>query len=188
MARKHWEAAMAKIALIVGHKKQRPGSCNQRDGVCEWGVMNELVEDILFSYSGKHDLRKVLRVTYDTLPYSVNKAGFDMAISFHANGGPPKATGSETIYCKHKPLSLEFAQIMHEQIVDAMCLRDRGIITPYNGRGSHILCETDMPCILIEPFFITNDDDLDKFFDVRFDLIWNICEGIEEASHAIKIP
>jgi N-acetylmuramoyl-L-alanine amidase len=58
---------------------------------------------------------------------------------------------------------LELAQKVHAKILPVFGNPDRGIKKRrLKDRGGWILHKTKMPCIILEPFFIDNDEELKK--------------------------
>lgn len=152
-----------RIALIVGHSKESQGAVNKKSMTTEFNYNNRLVPLISESLTELGvDNVIVYRDSYAGLPKKVNATGADIAIEFHANAALNlSATGSETLYWHTSEKGKELAQSLQNQVIDCLNLRNRGLkpITP-EGRGAHLLRKTAMPCVILEPFFISNDDDL----------------------------
>jgi len=78
------------------------------------------------------------------------------------------------------------AEILNENLVDALGLNNRGI-KPKSAedRGGYLLKSTSAPCIIAEPFFIDNDSDLKAVTDNRNALIKAYANSIESIVNAI---
>lgn len=149
-----------KIALVVGHKKKSPGACNDLCGVCEWGFNSMLVNQIETLTDDRCEIKIVYRDRYRDLPEKINALNPDFVICFHANAFDNKTTGTETLYYYKSKKGKKMASIFQAKIVDALGLKDRGMKgKSTEGRGGYILRYTKAPCIILEPFFIDNNDD-----------------------------
>ena len=149
-----------KVALVIGHKKNRPGACNNDHNICEFEFNEKLTKDIKNKVSRDYEVEIVYRDTYRDLPNKVNKLNPDFVISFHCNAFNRKASGSETLYYHTSKKGKEIAKIFQKYIVQTLGLHDRGIKGKGSeDRGGFILRYTKAPCILIEPFFIDNNID-----------------------------
>ncbi|MEG0580391.1 MAG: N-acetylmuramoyl-L-alanine amidase, partial [Niameybacter sp.] len=86
-----------------------------------------------------------------------NAAKADYFISIHCNSfEKPSANGTETfIYTSVDNNTIDFANHVHQELVDATGLRDRGI----KSANFAVLRETSMPAILVELAFISNPEE-----------------------------
>jgi N-acetylmuramoyl-L-alanine amidase len=149
-----------KVALVIGHKKNRPGACNEDYGKCEFEFNEKLVKDIKNKINRNYEVEIVYRDTYRDLPDKVNKLNPDFVVSFHCNAFNKKASGSEVLYYRTSKKGKEIARIFQKYIIQTLGLYDRGIKGKGSeDRGGYILRYTKAPCILIEPFFIDNNVD-----------------------------
>jgi len=149
-----------KVALVIGHKKDRPGACNNDYNICEFEFNEKLVKDIKNKVNRDYEVEIVYRDTYRDLPDKINKLNPDFVILFHCNAFNRKASGSETLYYYTSKKGKEIAKIFQKYIVQTLGLYDRGIKRKGSeDRGGYILRYTKAPCILIEPFFIDNNID-----------------------------
>jgi N-acetylmuramoyl-L-alanine amidase len=151
-----------KIALVVGHKPNSPGACNNNKNMCEFPFNSKLVADLKGRICKKYDIEIVYRDTYNGLPGKVNALNPDFIVSFHCNAFNTKATGTETLYYKTSKKGKAIAQVFQTNMVAALGLANRGIKPKGSeDRGGYLLRYTAAPCVLIEPFFIDNDSDYD---------------------------
>ncbi len=64
-------------------------------------------------------------------------------------------------YLSHTSKALALA--LQGSLVGCLQLRDRGVVgVKDSGRGAHLLKNTNVPCLIAEPFFIDNDSDLKR--------------------------
>lgn len=87
-----------------------------------------------------------------------NSWGADVFISLHTNAATnPNASGSEAlIYSRASRVAYELAEDILENMTEATGLRNRGII---ERPGLYVLKETNMPAVLVEMGFISNEGD-----------------------------
>ena len=78
------------------------------------------------------------------------------------------------------------AGILNEQLADALGLRNRGV-KPKNAedRGGYLLKNTEAPCVIAEPFFIDNNEDLRTATGKREMLVKAYARGIEKFAKSI---
>ena len=93
--------------------------------------------------------------------HRANKLEADLFISIHCNSvESPYAEGTETWYCSGSEAGRLLAECIQDQIVDSMNTVDRGIKEAVPGKnGLYVLTNTDMPAVLVELAFISNEDD-----------------------------
>lgn len=156
-----------RLALVIGHTPDAPGACNRTHGICEYQFNAPLARSITTVLHGKVDVDLVYRDRpndYRGLPGKINALHPNAIVSLHANGGPPTATGSEALYWHTSDNGRRLAAHLLQQFVLALDLRDRGV-KPRGSmmdRGGHLLRHTKAPCVIAEPFFISNDFDLER--------------------------
>jgi len=183
---------MKKCALIVGHKPDARGACNETYNICEFEFNNALVDDIMKSLvdsidpDGGIELIKVLRKTYRQLPDDVNELNPDFSVSFHCNAYNKQASGTETLYYHRSERGKKIAQIFQKNMTTVLGLKNRGIAgKKTEDRGGHLLRYTKAPCVLIEPFFIDNDKDFEKMTEERDRFIMAIQKSLFEAADLV---
>ena len=177
---------MVKVALVVGHKPSSPGACNESYGLCEFGFYNPLVDKVAEELDGDIEAVKILRDTYKDLPDKINAEEPDLIVSFHANSfeeppGVDEVGGTEVLYYHKSAKGKAAATIMQEQLVDFLGTKDRGIVpTRSEDKGGYLLRYTHAPAILIEPFFIDNDEDLEAVLENEEEFAAAIARAIED--------
>ena len=90
-----------------------------------------------------------------------NNLESDLFISIHCNSvESPYAEGTETWYCAGSGKGRYLADCIQSQIVDSLRTVDRGAKMATPGKnGLYVLTNTDMPAVLVELAFISNEDD-----------------------------
>ena len=177
-----------KVALVIGHRPLDPGAVNEDHGITEFEFNKVLAEHVymLLTERGLHT-QIVYRQDLQTLPRRLNDEIMpDFIVSLHCNAYPERpgereATGTEVLYYRTSERGKEMAAIMQRKLVKALLLRDRGIQPKRSeDRGGYLLRYTQAPCIICEPFFLDNDNDLAvtrKNYDA---LVSAYVDGIEE--------
>jgi N-acetylmuramoyl-L-alanine amidase len=152
-------------ALVIGHKKNSPGAGNERTGIHEFDFNDELAIRIENKVK-KTRIQRVYRRTWGELPTDIN--GFDpnFVLSLHCNAYNGQASGTEVLYYHKSKIGEYIAKILQRHLVEFLGLSDRGIQPKTSeDRGGNLLRYTKAPCVVAEPFFIDNDQDLAKARD-----------------------
>jgi N-acetylmuramoyl-L-alanine amidase len=170
-----------KVALVIGHKASSPGACNKTHNICEFEFNEKLVKDVVDEIDGSLEHEIVYRETYNGLPDKINATNPDCIVSFHCNAFNTKASGTEVLYYHKSKKGKAWADKMQDRLKDALGLPDRGIKGKSSeDRGGYVLRYTSAPCILIEPFFIDNDNDYGVVTYNYRDLVRAITNGIKD--------
>lgn len=161
-----------KICLDAGHGGKDPGAVNEKlkynESAAALQIIKRLRDLFPFWYSVK------LTRTSDDMYVSLtercrisNSFGADAFISVHLNSfSDKKANGLEVLrYTKSGDTTKKLATVIHEQLITATGLRDRGIKLRDNVT---VLKKTKAPAILVECGFISNDDEARKLFNPEF--------------------
>ncbi len=176
---------MKKCALVIGHKKSSPGASNNTSGLTEFSFNDKLAVEIEREASGVI-VQRVYRRTYRTLPSDINELNPDFIISLHCNAFNKTASGTEVLYYHLSTKGKLMAEIINEKLVGALDLNNRGEKPKSSeDRGGHLLKSTAAPCVIVEPFFIDNDDDLKAAMDNRKALVKAYARSIEAISNTI---
>ncbi len=156
-----------KIALVVGHSSKSTGAHNKELDITEYSL-NEIEAKKVSELLDDRGVENVViyRQTYKDLPAKINKEGADIVLCFHHNSFDEKSTGTETLYYHKSKKGKVFAEIMQKNIVDALGFKDRGIKPKASeDRGGYVLKYTNAPCLIMEPCFMSNTKELQKFMD-----------------------
>lgn len=176
---------MKTCALVIGHKKSSPGAVNRAAGLTEFHYNDLLSMDIESAVKGV-EVQRVYRRTYDSLPADINELDPDFIVSLHCNAFNEKASGTEVLYYHRSQNGKKMADILNTNLVNALGLRDRGIKPKTaEDRGGYLLKTTNAPCVIAEPFFMDNDDDLKAATDHRDALVQAYANAIEAIAEAV---
>lgn len=157
-----------KVALVIGHTQKSQGAINAASGISEFTFNTKLAYDIQQALEPLHDvdLGIVYRGSYSKLPEKINDLNPDLIISLHCNAYNKEASGTEVLYYRQSTLGSEIAKLLQINLLEALGLNDRGIKPKSSeDRGGYLLRETNAPCVISEPFFIDNDNDLRVAFN-----------------------
>ncbi len=148
-----------KIFIDPGHGGADLGASNQEIGVSEANVNLQVgiyLNDLLISrgFETKMSRTTDVAVSLDTRANEANEWGADYFISIHCNSSEnPEASGTET-FCRRPNTTAEgLAKSVQAELVKELKLRDRGV----NYANFAVLRLTDMPAILVELAFISNN-------------------------------
>jgi N-acetylmuramoyl-L-alanine amidase len=175
-----------KIAIRGGHNEGVPGAN---------GIVNEVTEDRKYYKSVMDYLRAAGHEVIDVTPgrtstsaedlnYGVSKANAenaDLFLSCHINAGGGK--GCEVLYISSK--GKEYADKVVKAIAD-LGFTNRG--SKADTRGLYELRKTNMPAIIIEPFFLDTQSDVDLYNKVGFDELGRVIAEAVGGKAAHPIP
>ncbi len=147
-------------ALIVGHKHSSPGAVNEASGTTEFEFNDALARDIE-SRQSDVIIHRVYRRTYETLPGDVNDINPDFVISLHCNAYNKRTKGSEVLYYHRSEKGKQIGTLLNGLLSTTLENRNRGVKPRASeDRGGYLLRYVNAPCVIAEPFFIDNDDEL----------------------------
>jgi len=150
-------------ALVIGHKRTSPGAVNARDNLSEFQFNDRLAALIEEKVV---DVQRVYRRTYHELPGDINALEPDFIVSLHCNAFNQSTSGTEVLYHHRSSKGKKIAQILQKRLVAFLGFPDRG-------------------CVIAEPFFIDNDDDLDRAQQDLDGLAHAYANAIYEMSKAV---
>ncbi len=159
------------IRTASGQQTGAPGvsGLNERDFIeaCAPHVANALYRN------GKHQVMTgnpaVGRFPNDDASLSgmMNEAkawGADLFVSIHANSFESTSTGSEVIYNTKTALSLKIAQAISRDTASLLGIPNRG--AKINNNLYEVREAGTMHSVIVEPFFISNPNDVAKYKSV----------------------
>lgn len=167
-----------KVAVVVGHTETSPGAWAGRPISEHEYFWNRRVAEIMLDVAENHSWRMFLRdgrgisKTYD----AVGEWGADIVVELHFNAASASATGSEMIYVTERSKTL--AQAIQNSVVEKFGMRDRGVKTPWQGRGQTALTALPIPSVITEPFFGTNNEDASTFHGKETELAQTYVDAI----------
>ena len=84
-------------------------------------------------------------------------AGAELFLSVHHNGAASSgANGTETFHFPGSRFGVLYAEYIQQGMLDILGSRDRGVKT---SNRLYVLRRTSMPAVLIEPLFVTGEED-----------------------------
>lgn len=172
-----------KVALVVGHKLSSPGACAE-DGTCEFTFNDKLVNNVATMLNNINiDVVVVYRTKkFSELPEAINAENPDLIVSFHCNAYDTKASGTEVLYYHKSITSKAVAYIFQDNIVNCLELPNRGIkARSVEERGGFLLRYTNAPCVLLEPFFIDNNNDYSVVLSKYDEFLVSIVKSVKES-------
>ncbi|MFD2166219.1 N-acetylmuramoyl-L-alanine amidase [Thalassotalea euphylliae] len=176
---------MKRCALVIGHKKDNPGAINAAQGLSEFDFNEQLAKDIEQEVSGA-SIQRVYRRTYRQLPDDINELNPDFIVSLHCNAFNTQASGCEMLYYHRSSNGELMAEILQSHVQSALNNNDRGK-KPKSAedRGGFLLRYTSAPCVITEPFFIDNDQELANARDKYQQLVQAYAAAIDEIASKI---
>ena len=176
-------------ALVIGHKKNSPGAVNNTQNLSEFDYNEQLALEIEAALCGceKIKIQRIYRRTYSNLPDDINALRPDFIISLHCNAYNTRATGTEVLFYHRSKKGKKFAKILNKNLVNALGLTNRGIkAKTTEDRGGYLLKQTNAPCLISEPFFIDNDNDLATANEKRTELICAYVKSIKKIARTLS--
>lgn len=187
---------MKKVVLVVGHSEVLQGVKNTKFFIggahsSEW-TFNKKIANLIKDTNTNENIEYVIEYRdhdYEALPSEVNVHKADLVISMHCNAFNERVRGSEVLYYKKtKAGSDKVAEIMQSKLCDCMQNPDRGTkgrdYDPKRGikeRGAYLLKKVNAPCVICEPFFIDNNNEMDFALLNMGKLAVAYIQGIEES-------
>lgn len=105
-----------------------------------------------------------------------NEWGADYFLSIHCNASEnPAANGSEVYVYRQGSVAADLAQQVLEAIVARLGTKNNGVrVNP----SLYVLRRTQMPAILVELAYITNENDVQKLVNDQYAFAYAIYEGL----------
>ena len=175
-----------KVFINPGHAPgghPDPGAVNSKSGLRECDValaVGQSAESCLNAAGVETEL-----LQSDSL-YEIceaaNASDADIFVSIHCNAAEAEeANGTETWACAGSYRGSMLASCIQNQIVNALDTTDRGVKTATPGvNGLYVLTHTNMPAVLVELAFITNDKDCRMLIDQQDELARAIARGVTD--------
>lgn len=151
-----------RLVIDVGHRKKAPGACSKKFDICEFALNSEIAElvkakvtkaeVVITSRAHNNDGQSALAA-------KINALSPHFIVSLHANGSEkPTSEGTEMLHFHTSSKSKQMAGIYQKHVLSALGFRDRGLKpTTSTQNGGTLLQNTNAPCVLTEPFFLTNE-------------------------------
>ena len=114
--------------------------------------------------------------------WAANKSGADLFVSIHCNSAEDSAAlGTEVCVHPNSYVGHKLGQCIQDQIVQSLGTVDRGLKERVPGvNGLYVLNQTDMPAVLVEMAFISNEDDEQLLANRQDDFARAIARGVTD--------
>lgn len=172
-----------RICLVVGHGGKDKGAYNKITKETELDYNLDLapkIKEKLIEQGYIVDIHNRGNASSENIHY-LNKIDFDIIVSLHCNAYNGYANGTEVLYWNTSKKGQLLAQLLQESIIDTLGLQDRGLKPiKYGDRGAYLLGKTKAVTVLIEPFFIDNDNDFKVGKEKKEDYVLAIVNGINK--------
>ncbi len=178
---------MAKVFINPGHDELElkgtdgydPGAVNQDLGLYENEIaaaVGELVGNYLVTAGC--EVETIQSESLSGICAAANASGADLFVSIHCNSAVNEdVQGTETFTFSSDRKGERLANCINNQIVEAMDLTDRGV---KYGDSLYVLKHTDMPAVLVEMAFISNEEDAALLRDNQDDFARAIARGVTD--------
>lgn len=185
------ESTKVKFAIIVGHTREKAGALGKYPiAKAEYFYNSEIASSIFQRAKEKGiDCEIFFRDSggisgaYAEVHRWVDGARKACAIELHFNAFNGKVRGTETLHDDDPAESREFAQIVHEGLVEAFGRTgklDRGLKRTSQGdRGHYNLDCCLIPSCIIEPFFGDSIEDAHLAHSKRVSYVESIVRSVE---------
>ena len=177
-----------KIYITPGHMPGvDSGAVNETYGVTEAGIVKDIGAGVQ-QYLNRvgYDCMLVQSdnlcgesPNYTNICASANGWKADLFISIHCNAAAAEeAQGTETlVYSEENKEACDLAECIQNQIVQSLGTVDRSV---KERPGLAVLRETDMPAVLVETAFITNEDDVQLLMNQKDKFARAIARGVTD--------
>ncbi len=180
-----------RCALVVGHRPGAKGAFSRDKKVSEFDFNLALAKEIQKQVQ-RAKVEIVLRDDdskgYSRLPGQINERQPHFIVSLHCNAvDNERVSGTETLYFTSSKKGHRLALTVQRHLVAALDLRNRHTKPrTETQRGGTLLKHTVAPCVIAEPFFISNESDLGLATARRDALVAAYAAAIDEAADSLR--
>lgn len=182
------------IVIDAGHGGDDFGAHSNHRPYYQEKHLNLSTANLVKTYLSQYGYQTVMTRTRDLFISLDKRAAFangkkpDLFVSVHYNSAPSKeAEGIEVYFYRSEKDKIRtkesklLAQCVLEDVIENTRAKSRGV---KHGNFA-VIRETNMPAILIEGGFLTNDREMEKIKDPVYlkKLAWGIAKGIHEYIH-----
>ena len=173
-------------ALVVGHRPGAKGASSTEPMRVDEFDYNNALAPMIQARVTQADVLVVLRDDnqqgYNRLPGKINNHKPDFIVSLHCNAFSSSAAhGTEMLYFHKSTKGHKMAKVLQRHVVAALGLKNRFTkAKTVNDRGGHLLKHTNAPCVICEPFFMSNLNDMQTALDRRNELAAAYAAAIDE--------
>ncbi len=158
------------IALVVGHSRRDVGAYNSDLNEKEFYNNNSEAYKIQAQLTNYGITSAIIYRdenvgSYGRLPHIINLWNSKLVVSLHHNSTADKSVGgTEVLYANTSKKGKWIADKLQTAIVQALGYNDRGIKpTKKKQNGGKVLHKTKSVCVLLEPCFMSNNDEFSNF-------------------------
>lgn len=172
------------ILLDIGHSRSDQGAASADGRLTEhayWSHHATLLADrlIALGHSVTIDQRDNYGGSITRECVGINKQAPDLIVSLHLNSADnSSASGHEVIHYKGSARGKALATCINDSLSALLTNLDRGVKTPWLGRGNAFLRGTQAPAVIVEPAFVSSDDDVSLLNDQYNAIDYAIAQGI----------
>lgn len=163
---------MPRIGFSVGHGTKLsggeiindPGAVNDTYGITEHETCHRILNTLEELLSEQEEIELVIAPVGETFQqrveylndYHANSGEIDISIELHLNGYHDSSINrTECLYYPTSDVGKSWAQKLQDVLVDSLGFQDKEII---ERPDLYFLRKTSMPAVMVEPWFITNDE------------------------------
>ncbi len=172
-----------KVAIIAGHGLNDPGAVNSRLDLNEHEIVQQIVHNCVDQLNAKGIHWISSNGSLHDKVELCNVLEVDLALEIHLNSFRDSTVGgAELLVANLNSRSVPTAQRIQTSLVE-LGLNDRGVKVGY-FRGNrkkgllYFLRTTKMPAIIVECFFLSNDDEAQMYSNRITEIAQSIVNGI----------
>lgn len=160
---------MKKVAIIIGHRSAKQGAYSPTLGKTEYQFNREVAEkllDVADVYERPNIPFASEAFLINQLVKEVNKHNYDLVISLHFNSfDDPQAHGVTALHYITNKFGKVIANEFVKMVSDDFKIKRRDLIpvSSKTQRGGTLICGLNAACVLVEPFFGSNECDALQF-------------------------
>ena len=158
---------MRRIGISVGHVgPDEEGASHNEIGVTEEQTCRRVLHVLKSMLDEYRDVEAVYAPVDLNLSHRIEflnghhaEAGIDISLELHLNAFTDRSVdGCECLYFPTSMTGKAWADKLQGELVQMLTAKDRGSKAFDNRERNAFVRQTTMPSVIIEPFFITNDD------------------------------
>ena len=165
---------MKKVGIVIGHNERSKGAYSPFLKLSEFDYWKKVAIEIsnldpsIDIYTRKFSNNYTSEMK--TVISEINRHVYDYILEVHFNSSiNSSACGCEVLFHKGNKYTNELSKAFLETVSKKYGIKIRGTIEISNSkeRGGYGICNTKPNYILIEPFFGSNEQECEKFKDIK---------------------
>lgn len=160
-----------KTAIVIGHRSKSQGAYSPALGMTEY-QFNKVVAECLLDVADVYERPNIPFASeafmINQLVKEINKQDYDLVISLHFNSfHNEQAHGVTALHYITNNFGKIIANEFVKMVSDDFQIKKRDLIpvTSKQDRGGTLICGLNATCVLVEPFFGSNDYDAMQFLN-----------------------